>query len=85
MDTLLSPDAKSWDDTLVRVVFEEEVANLILQILISRLGGEDFLSWPFGRLGIYTVRSAYQLARSKACITAGVRLEGACPLAPVMI
>jgi hypothetical protein len=39
------------------------VANRVLQIPISRRGGEDFPSWPLTRFGDYTVSSAYNLAR----------------------
>lgn len=40
------------------------IANEILQIPINRFGDEDFTSWPHDKHGTYTVRSAYNLARS---------------------
>jgi hypothetical protein len=55
----------SWDVSRVRSVFEEEVADKILQIPISRHGCDDYASWPLSRCGVYTVRSAYHLARSE--------------------
>jgi hypothetical protein len=62
VDVLLTEDHRSWDADVVRSVFEEEIANLVLQIPISRRGGEDFLSWPPTKYGEYSVRSAYHLA-----------------------
>jgi hypothetical protein len=61
---LLAEDHRSWDVDVVRSVFEEDVANLVLEIPISRRGGEDFLSWLLTKYGKYTVRSAYHLARN---------------------
>lgn len=44
--------------------FPDHVASEILCIPISRHGGDDFASWPFTRFGEYSVRSAYNMARS---------------------
>jgi hypothetical protein len=65
VDVLLIEDHRSWDADVVRSVFEEEIANLVLQIPISRRGGEDFLSWPLTKYGEYSVRFAYHLARTE--------------------
>jgi ribonuclease HI len=65
VDSLLDEETRSWNVTRVRSVFEESVAVQILQIPISRHRGDDFLSWPHSRFGLYTVRSAYHLARSE--------------------
>jgi ribonuclease HI len=65
VDFLLSEDSCSWDASVVRSIFEEDVANQVLQIPISRRGGEDFISWPHTRFGDYTVASGYSLARSE--------------------
>jgi hypothetical protein len=46
----------------VRAFFHEELANIILNIPISRRGGTDFVSWPYDKFGTYT--SAYNLART---------------------
>jgi hypothetical protein len=61
--SLILEDAKAWDVDLVRSVFDEGTANMILQVPISRHGGADFISWPHARYCQYTVRSAYHLAR----------------------
>jgi ribonuclease HI len=63
VDFLLDEDHCSWDAHVVRSVFEEDIADQVLQIPISRRGGEDFVSWPFTRFSDYTVSSAYNLAR----------------------
>jgi hypothetical protein len=55
VDSLLDKETRSWNVTRVRSVFEESVAVQILQIPISRHGGDDFLSWPHSRFGLYTV------------------------------
>jgi hypothetical protein len=63
---LLDVIAKAWDMDKVQTFFPEPMVHAITQIPISRLGGDDFVSWPHARLGIYTVRSAYNMARSAA-------------------
>jgi hypothetical protein len=63
---LLSDHGVSWDESKVRSFFHNELADTILQIPISRHGGEDFVSWPHDKYGIYSVRSAYNLARTAA-------------------
>jgi hypothetical protein len=69
VDTLMMAGTRSWDVDLVRTIFVEDVANKILQVPISRHGGEDFASWPWTRYGQYTVRSAYHLARADRVAT----------------
>jgi ribonuclease HI len=61
---LLSDSGTEWDMDMVNLFFSAGLAKVIQQIQICRHGGEDFASWPFDRFGIYTVRSAYQLART---------------------
>jgi hypothetical protein len=39
------------------------------EVPISKHGGEDFASWPLSRYGHYTIRPAYQLARSDRVAT----------------
>ena len=63
VDLLLAEDAWSWDEPTVRFVFVKELADKVLQILISRFDGEDFVCWPHNKLGVFSVRSAYNLAR----------------------
>jgi hypothetical protein len=55
---------KLWDADLIHTIFSEDIAVKILQVPISKHGGEDFASWPLSHFGHYTVRSVFQLARS---------------------
>jgi hypothetical protein len=47
----------------VNAFFDEATPERILQIPVSRQGGDDFVCWPFTKHGNYTVRSAYFFAR----------------------
>jgi hypothetical protein len=58
---LMNDDGTDW---IVRAFFHEEVAETVLQIPISRYGGDDFVSWMHDKHGQYTVRSAYNLVRT---------------------
>jgi hypothetical protein len=69
VDFLLLEDNSAWDVDVVRSIFEEEVANQVLQILVSSRVGDNFVSWPFTKFGVYTVRSSYHLARSEKFFT----------------
>lgn len=62
---LLDQEGKAWDMDVVRFYFTEEMASGIQQIPVSRHGGEDFASWPYAKFGVYTVRSAYNMARTE--------------------
>ena len=63
---ILNNDANAWDVEKVGFFFTAEMAVVVLQIPVSRHGGEDFLSWPADKFGTYSVRSAYNLARTGA-------------------
>jgi hypothetical protein len=64
VESLLIQDNMCWDVDKVRGCFDSRVADAILQIPISQFGRNDFASWPHTKLGIYSVKSAYNLARS---------------------
>ena len=49
----------------MRSFFADPIAEQILQVPISRFGGDDFLSWPHDKLGTYSVKSGYNLTRSE--------------------
>jgi hypothetical protein len=44
VSSLILEDRWAWDADLVRSVFSEDDAKKILQVPISRFGGEDFAS-----------------------------------------
>jgi hypothetical protein len=60
----LNNGTNTWNMERVNSFFTAEMAAVILQIPVSRQGGKDFLSWPADKFGTYSVRSAYNLART---------------------
>jgi ribonuclease HI len=62
---LFDEEDGGWDTEAVHAVFNEEISSAILRIPLSRFEGEDYVSWPFAKYGQYTVRSAYNLARTR--------------------
>ncbi|XP_051211695.1 uncharacterized mitochondrial protein AtMg00310-like [Lolium perenne] len=54
---LIDEDQGGWDVDRVRAAFEDVIAEKILQVPISKRGGEDFISWPSTKFGTYTVKS----------------------------
>jgi hypothetical protein len=63
---LMNDRGTAWEEDSVRAFFHEELADKILGVPISRLGGEDFVSWPFDKHGVYSVKSGYNLAKTSA-------------------
>ena len=68
VDSLFDDNQRSWNEPLVRIVYEEHVAEQVLQVPISRHGGEDFICWPHTKSGTFSVRTAYHMARSDSAI-----------------
>jgi hypothetical protein len=60
----MNEEGTAWEEETIRAFFHNELATTILQIPISRHGGQDFVSWPHDKHGVYTIRSAYNLARA---------------------
>jgi hypothetical protein len=56
--------------------FDKDTADLIMQVQISRHGGDDFVRWPYTKNGLYSVRSAYNLARSDKFFTSRSKRGG---------
>jgi hypothetical protein len=52
----------AWDMDTIRYFFTEEMADIIQRIHIRRY----FSSWPHARFGIYTARSASNLAKTNS-------------------
>lgn len=59
---LMSMSNDSWDIDLVRDIFDDRDANLILSIPVSR-ADDDVWFWRKDKLGHYTVKSAYGVAK----------------------
>jgi hypothetical protein len=66
---LIDDQTGSWIPETVYAFFDKDTADLIMQVQISRHGGDDFVRWPHTKNGLYSVRSAYNLARSDKFFT----------------
>jgi hypothetical protein len=62
---LMDPYTGSWDVALVRDCFWEEDAELILALPVHQ-GRDNTLAWHFDKHGVFTVKSAYKVARAAA-------------------
>jgi hypothetical protein len=62
---LIDPYTNCWDEHLVRDLFWQEDAELILAIPIKE-EMDDFFAWHYEPKGEFTVKSAYRLARALA-------------------
>jgi hypothetical protein len=60
---LIDEVSGSWVAESIYAFFDKETSDLIMQVPISRHGGSDFVRWPHTRNGLYSVRSAYNMAR----------------------
>jgi hypothetical protein len=65
----MSDEGTSWEEDTVEAFFHEDLAEVILQIPISRCWGADFVSWPHDKFVQYIVCSAYNMARTSALFT----------------
>lgn len=70
----LIEDSGSWNVETVRAFFRDNIASEILCLPINKDGEEDFAR-PLTKYGEYSVRSAYNMARSvrvlESCSTCG--------------
>lgn len=55
-----------WKDELVHACFRPVDAERIIKMPLSHYQTEDVASWPFTKSGIYTVKSAYIMAKRDA-------------------
>jgi hypothetical protein len=76
---LMNDSGTEWEVDTVRAFFHTEIAETILNVPISKHGGEDFVSWMHDKHGQYTVRSAYNLARTASFFSdTGAAGRGSC-------
>jgi ribonuclease HI len=59
---LIDQQSKSWDEAQIRRFFHPCDVDGILKIKLSVNVCTDWISWNFGKSGLFTVRSAYRLA-----------------------
>ena len=53
---------KAWDENLIEYLFYPHDAEEILKIRIHAYGDGDFIAWHYENNGIFSVKSAYNLA-----------------------
>ena len=56
----MDPDTQSWDERLVKDIFREDEAKIILATPV-REEHDDFYAWPYDSKGIVSVKSAYKV------------------------
>ncbi|KAK4407773.1 hypothetical protein Sango_0358300 [Sesamum angolense] len=61
---LIDPQTQDWNAQLIRSIFWPVDNDLILGIPLGHLGLEDQIVWHHTKNGIFSVRSAYHLART---------------------
>jgi hypothetical protein len=52
-----------WKEEVVRENFRDVDAHLIMNIRLPSYPTEDFVSWYYEKSGVFSVRSAYRLAK----------------------
>jgi hypothetical protein len=59
---LINQEDHTWKEDTVRKIFMPHDAEEVLKIRLPRYEQEDFISWTYEKHGLFTVRSAYNLA-----------------------
>lgn len=54
-------DLGTWNKETIHAFFHADIASEIMQLPVSRHGGDDYTRWPHNKFGEYPVRSAYNL------------------------
>lgn len=60
---LIDPYTGGWDEELIRDTFWEDDVNLILALTIHQ-GRNNALAWHFDKHGVFSMKSAYKVARN---------------------
>ena len=71
VSALIDDTTHWWNYELIREIFPEEEAKRIYSMAISSLGKADQLVWAGTKKGIFTVRSAYHMAKELAVVDKG--------------
>lgn len=61
VSALIDGDARKWNEELVRIFFDTES---VINIPVSQRQVHDCISWPFTKTSVYSVKSAYFMAKS---------------------
>ena len=59
---LINAEEHSWKEDMIRTIFQPFDADVILKIKLPNYEEEDFIAWTQEKQGVFTVRSAYNLA-----------------------
>lgn len=59
---LINPVTRQWDELLVRDIFWEEDAEVILALPVYQ-GRSNMVAWHYDKHGVFSVKSAYKVAR----------------------
>ena len=65
---LINPTSGGWDVELVKDIFWQEDADLILALLVHE-GRPNMLAWHYDKQGKFSVKSAYKVCRSDSMHT----------------
>ena len=75
---LINPELNIWRYEDIRTIFHRDEADAICQIALSRRFVDDAIVWINNPRGIFTVKSAYHVARSVLIDAAQVGTSGGC-------
>ena len=59
MDKLLVDGRRSWNEQILRELFQLEVISQILKILLGKIAEPDKLIWCDSQLGQFSIKSEY--------------------------
>lgn len=76
INNLMMPDEKRWNETTVRQVFSDELANKILSTPLVAHVQSDRLIWKAERNGKYSVKNAYRLCVEELIDASHLRRPG---------
>ena len=63
VDILIDPQTRQWNVEMVEGLFNEEEAELIKQIPLSRSATEDTLFWPYSSNRLYSCKAGYKFLK----------------------
>jgi hypothetical protein len=62
VDKIINHEDRTWKENLIRDIFMDHDAEEILKIRLPRNDEEDFIAWTAEKHGMFSVKSAYNLA-----------------------
>ena len=72
MANLINQDSRTWNQTLIRKLYQPQISKEILQLPIPKtIGLEDKLLWRHSNSGEYKVSKAYSMIQQRHCSSMG--------------